>query len=267
MFLDVVHLLRSINHFESKSTSYLCNDLLITINLHLLIAKGNGIMTTESFYPIEKFDINIYPLSDTCSIAKTVLDISQVTIDFASIERVPRYYEHRRENNAEHSFMLGLAGVSIAEEHFPKLNSGLVTQFALVHDLVELETLDIPTFNASEATLAAKEEAEKRALEALCTKLNPIIMSYLDRYEEQEEPEARLVRHIDKLLPYAVDINGAGMKIMAEDYDTHTVSQLMGHNEELEKRFHNMFPEYVHSSLHGAHTILAHKFALHFSEA
>ena len=223
-------------------------------------------MTLESIYQVEQFDINTLPLTETNSIAKTILDISQVTIDFASIERVPRYYTHRRENNAEHSFMLGLAGVSVAEQHFPKLDSGLVTQFALVHDLVELETMDIPTFNASEATLAAKEAAEKQALEVLGSKLNPTLMSYLERYEEQVEPEARLVRHIDKLLPYSVDINGAGVQVMSEDYDTHSVNELMENNQKLEERFHRMFPESSHTQLHGAHTILAHKFALQFPE-
>jgi 5'-deoxynucleotidase YfbR-like HD superfamily hydrolase len=223
-------------------------------------------MTIESFYQVEQFDIDTLPLAETAAIAKTILDISQVTIDFASIERVPRYYTHRRENNAEHSFMLGLAGVSIAEQHFPRLNSGLVTQFALVHDLVELETMDIPTFNASEATLAAKEAAEKQALEVLGAKLNPILMSYLERYEEQEEPEARLVRHVDKLLPYSVDINGAGVQVMAEDYDTHSVDELIENNEKLEERFHRMFPELSHVALHGAHTVLANKFALLFPE-
>jgi putative hydrolases of HD superfamily len=223
-------------------------------------------MTIESYYQVEQFDINTLPLSESSAVARTILDISQVTIDFANIERVPRYNQHRRENNAEHSFMLGLAGVSIAEQHFPELNSGLVTQFALVHDLVELETMDIPTFNASEVTLSAKEAAEKQALEVLGTKLNPVLMSYLVRYEEQEELEARLVRHIDKLLPYSVDINGAGVQVMIEDYNTRSVDELMENNEKLEERFHRMFPELSHSALHGAHTILANKFALEFPE-
>jgi 5'-deoxynucleotidase YfbR-like HD superfamily hydrolase len=224
-------------------------------------------MTIESFYQVEQFDINTLPLMESSAVARTILDISQVTIDFANIERVPRYNQHRRENNAEHSFMLGLAGVSVAEQHFPELDSGLVTKFALVHDLVELETMDIPTFNASEATLSAKEAAEKQALEVLGAKLNPVLMSYLERYEEQEELEARLVRHIDKLLPYSVDINGAGVQVMIEDYNTRSVDELMQNNEKLEERFHRMFPELSHTALHGAHTILANKFALEFPEA
>lgn len=206
------------------------------------------------------------PAKEAEAIGNTVLAISQLTIDFASVERIPRYFHNRRENDAEHSFMLGLASIEIGKQYYPGLDAGLMVQFALVHDLVELETLDTPTFQADENTLNAKHQAEQAALEKLSNTLPPHIADMLIWYEEQEQTEARLVRHIDKLLPYAVNTTGAGAAVMHEDYNTHTVDELMAANEKLEERFHSMFPELHHASLHNAHTVLANKFALEFSE-
>ena len=207
---------------------------------------------------------NIY--RESLEIGALVLDVSQITIDFASVERAPRYYEHRKENNAEHSFMLGLLAMEAGNKYYPGLDTGLMTQFALVHDLVELETKDMPTFQASDEDLKLKHKAEQAALEKLQDTLPPYLADMLTWYEEQEQPEARLVRHLDKLLPYGVDINGAGITVMREDYGVTTAAQLLNQNNKLRDRFSNMFPEKSHDVLIKAHDVLANKFALQFEE-
>jgi 5'-deoxynucleotidase YfbR-like HD superfamily hydrolase len=192
------------------------------------------------------------------------LQVSQVAIDFAAIQRIPRYCPNRRENNAEHSFMLGLASLAIAPRYYPGLDTGLMTQFSLVHDLPELVTDDIPTFKISTEELQAKHKAEQAALSSLCKTLPPHIADILVYYEEQIAPEARMVRHIDKLLPMAVDVNGAGLQIMREDYGTTTRTQFDETAATLDERYRTMFPEPEHEIAHRAHTLLAQKFAEQF---
>lgn len=229
-------------------------------------------MSGKELYTFNNFDMDTAVNERTRlteegqSIAAVVLKLSQVTIDFADIERAPRYYAHKRENNAEHSFMLGLTAVEIAEQYFPGLDSGLIAKFALVHDLVELETMDMPTFTADEIALEAKARAEESALLALLETLPPSTGCYLERYEYQKEPEARLVRHIDKLLPFSVNINGAGKLVMEEDYGITSAADMLTQTETVDARFRRMFPEVSHQPLHAAHSALALRFALQYGE-
>lgn len=199
-------------------------------------------------------------------IANTILQISQIVIDFASIYRIPRFCINRKENDAEHSFMLALAGIEISKKYYPGLDTGFVGQLSLVHDLPELKTGDIPTFDITDESLAHKHLREATELPNLLKELPPHLGDLLSVYEEQQVPEARLVKHIDKLLPYSVDINGAGIAMMIEDCGVTNAQQLLEKNEILESRFRAKFTDITHVPLHEAHTILANKFALQFEE-
>ena len=229
---------------------------------------------SEINYPsAKKFDISIdrtleiRQRNESLKIAKSVLDIARIAIDFAAVERVPRYTSIRRENDAEHSFMLGLAATEIAFIQFPELDHGLVTQFALVHDLVELETKDVPTFQLDEAGFTAKALAEKVATDKLVRSLPRYMGQLLLRYEAQVEPESRFVRHIDKLLPYGVDhVSGTLKQVMAEDYDVHALPELMVANERIESRYQLLFPEPSHKVLHIAHNIIFDRNAMEYDE-
>lgn len=199
-------------------------------------------------------------------IGNTILQISQLVIDFASIERVPRYCATRRENDAEHSLMLALAGVEIASRYYPGLDSGFVGKLAMVHDFPELKTGDVATFDITDEQLKQKHDNEKAELPVLLEELPPYIADLLQIYEEQESPEAVFVKHIDKLLPNAVNIAGAGVEVMHEDYNVHHTLQFLAKNEMLETRFRGAFPNTSHDPIHLAHTYLANKFALQLPE-
>jgi putative hydrolase of HD superfamily len=200
-------------------------------------------------------------------IARTVLQVSRLTIDFADIMRVPRYCPNRPENNAEHSFMLGLTAMAVGPRHYPGLDTGLMVQFALVHDLVELETGDVQTFQVTDEELQAKYAAEEVAVEKLCGTLPTFVADMLHCYEEQQLPEARLVRHLDKLLPYSVDLTGrdnAGMVVLREVYDTTTREQFTATTATITDRYRNMFPEESHQPIHLAAEILNDSLAEEF---
>lgn len=205
--------------------------------------------------------------SNVRSMVDIVLGLSDVTIDMAHIERVPRYTEHCRENNAEHSYMLGLVASEIIMEHYPTMNAGLACQFALVHDLPELVTGDTPTFHLSPEQQKQKAMDEKNSMNILKKRLPRHTYDLAERYERQTEPEARLVRLTDKLLPVAVDILGPGTKVMHEDYNVLTHHELKRGESALRNRFSTMFPESSMAPLHAARTCLAELFALTFDAA
>lgn len=179
--------------------------------------------------------------------AQISLDLGVVAMNFSRIERVPRYADGERENDAEHSYMLGLVAPEIAHAVRPELDSGLIAQFAMVHDLVELKTGDVATFLFSEAEQRSKGLDEMAALDSLLRELPPYTRQLLARYEIQNDPEARFVRYIDKLLPIVVDIIGAGERVMAEDYSVTNLEALQSCQADLHKRivekFGNEFPE------------------------
>jgi len=192
--------------------------------------------------------------------AATTFTLGELAMRFARVERVPRYDEESRENDAEHSFMLGLVATELAIDYFPDLDSGLVAQFSLVHDLVELETADVATFILDDSELAAKADDELAALPRVLAALPRATSGLLWRYELQQEPEARFVRLVDKILPVIVDIAGPGRKVMEEDYGVFTTEQLDENEDKLQRRFRQNFPEASFDLLHAVRDTLAARF-------
>ena len=155
--------------------------------------------------------------------------------------------------------MLGLVAPEIAKALDLPLNIGLVAQYSLVHDLVELKTGDTPTFQLSEHQLLQKAQREREALAGLMSELPPYTAKLLYDYEQQSCPESRFVRYIDKLLPIIVDIIGAGERVMQEDYGVDSTTQLQQCHLALQKKVKNMFGEEF-PDLQLAHQLLCELF-------
>jgi len=193
------------------------------------------------------------------------LRLGEVTMDFKNIKRIPRYRDGERESDVEHSFMLGLVACELADTLELDLNSGLISQFAYVHDLIELKTGDVNTFNLTDEQLMRKQFMEKQALHQLTTELPPFWARMVERYEHQAEPEARFVKAVDKILPFVVDILGDGVRIMQEDNGIATRQQfldcLASLQLSLSERFGNEFPEVIE-----AHQALGRIFSEKFPE-
>lgn len=202
-------------------------------------------------------------ISITQRIADEFLRLGAIAMQFASVERVPRRADGRRETDVEHSYMLSLIAAEIAAEYYPDLDTGLVAEFANVHDLIELRTDDIPTFALSDEELEQKHSNEQQALYELLKTLPRHTASILERYELQEEPEARLVRAVDKLLPLIVDIHGDGIRVLCEDYGVTDVKALTEAHRPHQDRFERMFPEFP--ELLGAHVLLTEFLAARFA--
>jgi 5'-deoxynucleotidase YfbR-like HD superfamily hydrolase len=185
-------------------------------------------------------EIREYPTS-----ASVILELGGLAMRFARVERVPRYDEKSRESDVEHSYMLGMVASELAHMLYPDdLNASLVNDYAMVHDLIEIKTGDVATFQLDDAALLQKELVEKAALESLLAELPPRIRKLLYNYEDQADRESRFTRAVDKLLPVVVDILGAGHKIMNEDYNVHSTDELVSAHDELRKRMAERFSEF-----------------------
>lgn len=173
--------------------------------------------------------------------AQISLDLGMIAMNFARIDRVPRYADNERENDVEHSYMLGLVAPEIAVALELPLDIGLISQYATVHDLIETKTGDIATFLFTESQQLQKELNEQAALRELSRELPPHTAQLLVSYETQLDAESRFVRYVDKLLPIVVDIVGSGTKVMEEDYGISTLEQLQACHLTLQKRLHERF--------------------------
>lgn len=176
--------------------------------------------------------------------ADRAMQLGSFSMDYAQVERVPRYESGRRENDAEHSLMLGFVAVQLAGEHHPELNGGLVMQYSAIHDAPEVITGDVSTFRISEADRLAKEAREAAAAAKLIEELPAPWGGLLERYEQQIEPEARLVRLVDKILPPIAQYYGAGVRVFREDYGVTCRAQLDDAYDTSGARLRQLFPEF-----------------------
>ena len=175
-----------------------------------------------------------------------LLKLGELTVRFANVHRGTLYPNGHYENDAEHSFHLAISATEIAASYHPELDTGLVSQFSIIHDLAEVYAGDVPSYRLSDHELAKKEKAEKVALEKLFDELPPHTAKLLSRYEAQKEPEARFVRLIDKLLPPV--IHAVATEANKEDFFSRfnivTVEDIDKGNELFLTRLQNMFPEF-----------------------
>ena len=152
-------------------------------------------MTNEEEEKAKQADSYLINLGDLCS-------------RLVNVNRAIVYKDGRFENDAEHSFHLALSAAEIAATYFPELNAGLISQFSLVHDMPEVYVGDTWTFSISKEDRDKKEQAEKEAIGRLLLELPPHTAQLLRRYEKQQEPEARFVRMVDKIMPDVMAVFG-----------------------------------------------------------
>lgn len=130
------------------------------------------------------------------------LAVARVSLRLGKVERATRHEDGSRETDTTHTVMLALLAMEIA----PALgmSAGRAAQFAIVHDLHEAYAGDVDTMcGLSPEEASAKAEREKAAIMQLTADLGPgaRVPGLLRWYEMQVEPEARLVRLLDKVLP------------------------------------------------------------------
>jgi putative hydrolase of HD superfamily len=131
---------------------------------------------------------------------ETLLDLLK---ELQALDRVPRSGYSLRgvsepESVSEHSFhTLFLAWALAGEE--PDLDRLRVMEIALVHDLAEVRTGDLPRTAAHYLPEGAKAAAEMAVARDLLAPLDDRGPALLEEYQTRESAEARFVSTCDKL--------------------------------------------------------------------
>lgn len=209
-----------------------------------------------------EFDKNImleHPES-TERIHTVMLQLADVAMKLARTYRVPRYDTRSRESDSEHSVIVSLQAAAVAAEFRPDLNPYEVGFKAIVHELIEIVTQDVQTFNIRDEDLVIKEQREDDAVEALCSMLPPFIADLVREYQRHDDPHSRFVGMIDKTAPVTVDVLGPGSKFMHEDYDTVSHERLQEIHLQLQERYMRRYPEPELLPLHFAQRSLMRQF-------
>ncbi len=105
----------------------------------------------------------------------------------------------RQESTAEHSWRLALfAGLMM--DDFPELDGRRVLLLALIHDVGELYTGDIPAVERPDPDQKYRQELEaaQKVFSLLGEPQQSALMALWHEYETGASPEARLVKALDK---------------------------------------------------------------------
>jgi putative hydrolase of HD superfamily len=172
-----------------------------------------------------------------------LLEVASLILDFGRIERATQHQDGvRMETDTDHTVMLGILGASVASKLYPDLDVGLVAQFALIHDLVEVHAGDTDTIvNTSTESLQDKSDREAQALKKIEEAFGEDfdwIHKTIEKYDQLDTKEARFVKLLDKVMPKltvvlnkAASFNARG--ITKAQMKALTDSQRLKYNEQL----------------------------------
>ncbi|WP_128253917.1 HD domain-containing protein [Falsirhodobacter deserti] len=135
----------------------------------------------------------------------------------------------RCENSAEHSWHLALYALVLADQAPSGVNITRVLKMLILHDLVEIDTGDIPIHSqngaahASQAQQAAEAAAASRIFGLLPADQAAEFRALWDEFEANTTPDAVFAKSLDRVQPVMQNIaNGGGSWI---EYDV-TLGQL-----------------------------------------
>jgi 5'-deoxynucleotidase YfbR-like HD superfamily hydrolase len=142
--------------------------------------------------------------------------LAQVALTFGQVTRSTQHPDGAPESDPTHTVMLTLIAAEFAEEM--GLDVGLTVQHAAVHDIPETYSGDVCTargLSQTEAFLKAQREQESTQRLQHELGADSWVVRRIRRYERQTEPEARLVRYLDKVLPKLTHLLNHGAALRA----------------------------------------------------
>lgn len=176
-----------------------------------------------------------------------LIDIARLTLKFALVNRVTMLPDGENyESDTDHTVMLSICACSLADSLYKnKLDIGKVSQFAIVHDLVEAYAGDTNTINITDNNKSEKEKKESEALGKIKNELGgiyPWIHKTIEEYESLNTKEAVFVKFLDKNMTKITNIlnKGAALKRLGvgkEDIEKHFHEQTKSFKYKYEKDF------------------------------
>lgn len=143
-------------------------------------------------------------------VEEKMLELAEMILDFSKVYRATLHHDKvSPESDTDHTVMLSVMSCAFAKEFYRDLDLGKVSQFATVHDLVEVYAGDTNTINMTEEMKNEKEIKEKDSLHKIKNKFEtsfPWIFETIEEYESQKSKEARFVKALDKLLSEMTNI-------------------------------------------------------------
>ena len=104
----------------------------------------------------------------------------------------------RQESVAEHSWRMALMAYFLRDE-FPTVDLTRVLLMALLHDMGEVFTGDIPTFEKTDADRAREHELRDEWIDALPAPYAAEIRSLFAEMDAMETEEAKIVKALDRM--------------------------------------------------------------------
>jgi putative hydrolase of HD superfamily len=170
-------------------------------------------------------------------VVPALFDLAALSLQFGRTNRIT-YHEDgvTPESDTDHTVMLGLCACAFAKRFAPRLDLGLVAQFAFVHDLAEALCGDTNTLRIDMAGREEKERREEVARQEIRERFSrdlPWVPETLDRYERLEDPEARFVKVLDKVLPKITHALNKGVALREHGVDLSGLAKVNGSQREV----------------------------------
>ncbi len=158
----------------------------------------------------------------------TLLDLF---LELQSLDRVPRSGYNLRgitqpESVSEHVFHITFMAWALSAEE-DSLNRLRVLELALIHDLAEVRTGDLPRSAAPYLPKGAKRSAESLIARELLAPLGEKGVARFAEYQDKDSPEARFVGACDRLQLLV-------KTQVYEEWGARGLGEFWGHLEELE---------------------------------
>lgn len=122
----------------------------------------------------------------------------------------------RRENTGEHSWHIALFAMTLADQAKPGVRIDRVLRMLVLHDLVEIDTGDVP-IHSGDGTLhnsAAQQSAEARAADRIFGLLPADqaaeFRALWDEFEAAESDDAQFAKAIDRVQPMLLNLANDG---------------------------------------------------------
>lgn len=150
----------------------------------------------------------------TTNKALSMTEITEFLLELDALKRVNRrsYVTQttRLENSAEHSWHLAMACWSIAELFQLDVNHEKILKLALVHDLGEIDAGDTFLYDSSRSEAHIEEREGIARLQSHSGNGIDNLLGVWDEQETGSSPETELLKAIDRILPFLLNINTGG---------------------------------------------------------